>query len=309
MTGDIRSQLAASDAAESLRMESFISGCFQRCGWPADRGVYYNDPETGKPREIDVVSRQILERPRRRRGVGAPLTNIYVLCECKSLSGWNILFSRGEIEDPYENRMPYFWSGHEEHILEIVEAVSKIPAFQCCNRNNLYGYYTDRAYPDGGAIACHTHLPPPPVELIATAFRETKGGSEGNRRFDGQGSNNPLWNAIRSVLAATNAAEARSLEIMRSYTMEIKSYLHDDALVESQAFFFDAELMRHVCYHPVVFCKARLFQLNDDGLNDIKSARIYVRDLSSKHKYVDVVSIDVAAAYIEQALSHFECHS
>jgi hypothetical protein len=87
MTGDIRAQLASSEAAESLRMEAFIAGCFRQRQWPAERGVYYNDP----------------------------LINLSIFCECKSLAGWNVLLAEGDVDKTYENRMICHWSGYEEY--------------------------------------------------------------------------------------------------------------------------------------------------------------------------------------------------
>jgi hypothetical protein len=91
MTNDIRMMLDASDATESLRMEGLITGYFRSLKWPAEQGVYYSDPDTGKAREIDVICRHMLNRPKRHDVNGAPLINMHVICECKSLSGWNIL--------------------------------------------------------------------------------------------------------------------------------------------------------------------------------------------------------------------------
>jgi hypothetical protein len=105
MTGEIRTKLASSDAVASLKMEAFIANCFRARRWPAEQSVYFNDLETGKPREIDVISRQVLQRPQRAKGIGAPLINLSIICECKSLSGHNIIFLPGEIESWYENRM------------------------------------------------------------------------------------------------------------------------------------------------------------------------------------------------------------
>jgi hypothetical protein len=275
MTGDIRAQLASSEAAESLRMEAFIAGCFRQRQWPAERGVYYNDPETGKAREIDVISRNVLERPRRQRNVvGAPLINLSIFCECKSLAGWNVLLAEGDVDKTYENRMICHWSGYEEHIREAVETLSQDPMCAACDKKLLYSYYNGRAYPDHRAIAYHhLHLAPPPVEMIATAFRETKSGNSGRS----QGSVNPFWGAVQSVLAATKAAEAESLARTRSYTIGTKSYSSGESdFVHNNAFFFDAELNRAVFLHPVVFCKLRLFRLTDRDAAEVRSARLYV---------------------------------
>lgn len=141
MTGDIRTKLGSSEAAESLRMESFVAGCFRSRNWPAEQGVYFSDPETGKAREIDVISRHVLTRPARHKNFGAPLINLSVICECKSLSGWNVILQKGEAHpavEEFEDRVPDHWSGLEQHVREIIELISQDRTYKNCDRNLLY---------------------------------------------------------------------------------------------------------------------------------------------------------------------------
>jgi len=221
MSGDIQAKLASSEAADSLRMESFVATCFRSRKWPAEQGVYFTDGETGKAREIDVICRHVLERPARHKGIGAPIINLSVICECKSLSGWNVLLSKGApnpLFGEFENRLIDHWSGHEEHVREIVELISQEPSYRNCDKNLLYSYFSRRAHPDDSQLAYHMRLLQPPVDLIVSAFRATKSGTDEREKI------NPIWSAMQSVLSATKAAEARAVETMRSYTLEIKPY-------------------------------------------------------------------------------------
>lgn len=290
MTGDIQTKLVSSEAAELLRMEKFIADCFRSHGWPAEQGVYFTDPESRKVREVDVLSRQVLDRPRRHTGVGSPLINLSIICECKSLSGWNVLLQKGDLDRVLENRLVDHWSGFDEHVMEIVDLMSQERDYRKCDKRLLYSYYNGRAYPDGLELACHMTLLQPAVDLIATAFRATKGGSDEREAI------NPFWSAIQSVLSATTAAKISAVETMKSYTHGFKPYASEQKeLVENIAFFFDTELARRVLVHPVIFCKSRLFSVLDD-MTDIRSARILVRNLN----------FDNAAGYIGTMLSDFE---
>lgn len=140
----------------------------------------------------------------------------------------------------------------------------------------------------------------PPVDLVARAFRATKGGS------DERETTNPIWNAIQSAFSAMEAAKRRAVNTTKSFTADFASYRFEpDELVRSIAFDFDAELARRVFFHPVIFCKSRLFNIESD-LSDVRSARIFVRDLDFDFKYVDLVQFDSAEEYIGLMLSHFE---
>lgn len=304
MTGDIRAKLASSEAAESLRMESLIASCFRSLKWPAEQGVYYSDPETGKDREIDVISRHILERPRRQKNVGAPLINLSVICECKSLSGWNVLLQHGEREF-HENMVGDHWSGHDERISELIELILSRPAYRKSDGHLLYSYYSHRAHPDNRQLTLDLKLLQPPVDLVATAYRATKSGAEEKPRLSDREIMNPIWSTIRSILSATKAVELSSSGATKSWT-DIKPYhLDKTRLAQDLAFFFDVELTRRVLFHPVIFCKARLFCIDDD-LKEVRSARLFVRNLDFQSRYVDLVRFDCAADYIGAMLSDFD---
>ena len=243
-------------------MESLVANCFLERNWPAQQGVYYTDLETGKEREIDVISRPVLQRPRRYRGTGAPIINLSVICECKSLSGQSLILVKDTPDQILDNRISDHWLGYERHIRELVEIIEQGSYIPKLNKRQLYSYYSSRAYPAGRAIAYNLRLEPPPVALNATAFRETKGGQIRERETDSKGTASPLWSAVRSVLSAAKAAENRSASTTRSYTSGRNPYAYDALeLVKHDAFFFDAELLRVSCFHPIIFCKSRIYSL------------------------------------------------
>jgi len=307
VTDDIRTKLASSEAAESLRMEYFVASCFHKHKWPAQQGVYYKDPETGKEREIDVLSHHALLRPQRYRGTGGPKINISILCECKSLSGHNLVLLRGNPDPLFERHVRNHWSGEEQHIRELVAVIGQTPYYSQLSKKELYSYYGKRAYPEGRGIAYQLRLRPPPVALVANAFRETKGGQVRGKELDDQGTASPLWSAIRSVLSATRAAENRFLAAMRSNISDRNPHTYDvQELVENDAFFFDAELVRAGCFHSVIFCKSKLFSLEETEITDVQSARLFIRNLDLDSRYVDIVNFDAAEAYIDRMISHFE---
>lgn len=64
--------------------------------------------------------------------------------------------------------------------------------------------------------------------------------------------------------------------------------------------------MRRVLFHPVVFCKSRLFKLVEDGVEEVDTVRLIVSNLDFSSRYVDIVKFDAAKAYIDDMISHFE---
>ena len=222
------------------------------------------------------------------------------------LSGHNLIFLKDDTERSITDDVIHPWLGHGRQIIEIVETVARNAHYPNVNKRALYSYYSGRAYADGRAITYNLRLPPPPIGLIAATFRETKGGHVRDKD-EGQAVASPFWSAVRSVLSASRAMEARFIETMRSYTSDRSPYGFDlKELIQSDAFFFDAELMRMGCIHPVIFCKSKLFSLEGDQIQNIQSARLYIRNLDFESRYVDIVGFDAATTYVDQLTSHFE---
>src|SRR5690348_9955909 len=118
-------------------MEHLVANCFLERKWPVEQGVYYTDQETGKDREIDVISRHVLERPKPYRSIGAPIINLFVICECKSLSGHNLIFLKGEPDRLLDDHVTHHWLGHEKHIEELVKIIGQEPYYPKPDRRQL----------------------------------------------------------------------------------------------------------------------------------------------------------------------------
>jgi hypothetical protein len=291
-------------------MECSVANSLRERNWPAEQGVYFKDLETEKEREIDVISRHLLDRPRRRRGTGGPIINLSVICECKSLSAYNLVLLGGNPDPLIDDRMITHWSGEEKNIRELVEAIGQNPYYPKTDKKQLYSYYSTRAYAEGRWIARYLRLDPPPVALNAVAFRETKGGEDRGKESTDQRTASPFWSSIRSVISATRAAEERFVKTMRSYTSGRNPHAYDiSELVDNDSFFFDAEVMRMGCFHPIIFCKSNLFSLEQTEVRRVPSARLFIRNLDFASRYVDIVNFDAADSYIDQMVSHFEANS
>lgn len=206
--------------------------------------------------------------------------------------------------DPlHKARMINHWVGYEDHIVATITTLAS--AFPKASKTKLHKYFSDRAYPYSRAIGHQLHLDPPPIGFLATAFRETKGG-ETRDRTGGQGSGNPLWSAIRSVLSAADALQHRADAVVS----DIVGRTSDGTMTARNcAFLFDVEVLRRVLVHPVVFCEAQLFKLEGDAVSPIDAARLAIRDISFGYRYVDIVNVRGAETYIDRCIKHFESRS
>jgi hypothetical protein len=290
-------------------MEKRIADVFALHKWKAERGVYYTDRSTGKLREIDVYAAQVFERPRRVKGTGAPLVNLDIVCECKSLGGSNIIFSNGSVPEHCNNSMSY-WIGND--IVKFVTMTAEAYGISDKKKlRNIYAYASERAYPRGGmALRSPVNIPPPPVSIIARAFRETKCGKISKDKVFGKNGISPLWNAIMSCLSTMDSLRNRTAENVMQWVHDDNSAFYDvNKSAEFASFFFDAGLMRNSFFHPFIVLNATLWNLAESQLDSVESARLYIADINGKCVYVDVVNEAYADTYIESMVSHYKSAS
>jgi hypothetical protein len=309
MTGSIDEKLFSSPAANSLKVEARVAALLKENKWEAERGVYYPDPETGKLRELDVYGMQVLDKPRASKGTGCPIINLSVFCECKTLSGSNIIFSPSMLPKWVTNVSIVHWLGTEAQLRRMVLRIAdEIETKDNDRIRRIYNYVIERAYPrDERSLRHHAKVSPPPVDVFSTTFRETKGGELEKEKFGDTNRINPVWSAIRSILAAVEAARKRakrtSLDWVHGSTIKFNGM---DAFCENTTFFLDAELMRYSFFHPFIVLGARLWCLNGDQLNEVQSARLFLKSLNEKNVYVDIVTEHSVDHYIRNMVAHYE---
>lgn len=303
MTEDIKSILEASDAARSLRMEARVAKIFSALGWDAQTIVYYNDHETKKLREIDVVAKTLFNKPEVHDGIGSPVVNLNVICECKDLKGSNILFFDAGSHSSML-RPQHYWIGEDVETKRIVQQIAKVLEISSMSDlNALYDYFVERAYANKGrAFRYDLRDYLPVVDVTAQAFRETKGGTLAeNEKTEGLKSN-PMWNAVRSVTSAMEAFEQSARDISQEYlTINELPFWSFKDIASHIAFAFDTQLARYVIFHPVVISKAKLWKVDQEAILEVSSARIVTKGMDADWKYVDIVNEDAFEDYIRKA--------
>ena len=311
MTGDIRTILDLSHAAESLRMEMRITKIFEKHNWTTERGMYYADIDTGKIREIDVFAKKIFERPQVCK-VSGPLISMDVFCECKSLVGSNVLLSPGKLPRFHRDEMMRYWVGVEEDLQKIVLNIAEQANVK--NRGAikaLFDYVMSRAYPrNDAAVISPVSMRCPPVDLIARGFRETKNGKDDRDLESEKARINPIWAAIQSSRSAMSAAitKSRNFAFDSIHGYELMFYGIDN-FIDWASNYLDTELLRLSYFHPMIVVKSKLWKLDENEISEVMSARIVISSIGYDHFYVDIVNYSYIERYIELMISQFSKES
>ena len=306
MAGNIEEILFSSEAARSLLMEKRVADKIRAAHWDAKTGIYYKDSDTKKLREMDVFGVQAFDKPRKSDGMGAPVINLYLNCECKSLSGSNVLLLPGEITDPLQISGMPFWLGWElERVVTNIAEQARITDLRKIKR--LHDYVTGRAFVGSiAAVKRGVSMPRPPVDIIAWSFRETRGGEHEDDSSGNRNQPTPVWNAIRAATDAALAVRRKAIETSLDwvYGLDLKFY-GTGKFAHFAAFSLDAELFRNVFFHSFVVLDARLWRANPNDISEVKSARLYLSDIDHDNNYVDMVNSKFLDEYIDAMVKHY----
>jgi len=101
MNEDLLHRLSNSAAVSSLTMEGQIHRLMTMYGWHSIRSPYYQDKQTDKFKEIDIIASWSYEGLTRQKV--ALLTELSLLIECKSLSGYHIIVDGENCKDSISN--------------------------------------------------------------------------------------------------------------------------------------------------------------------------------------------------------------
>ena len=207
--------------------------------------------------------------------------------------------------------MQSYWLGRDQELQDITMKIALDTGIVDHARiKELYSYVIGRAYPyDGPAFIKPVQMPPPPVDLIARAFRETKGGKFNDDSSD-LGRISPVWSAIRSSLSAVKSAIEVSRRTSLGWVHGIQPVFYGlDDFKRSAAFSLDAQLLRYCFYYPFITLNSKLWHLREDKLEEVNSVRLYVSTIEHESSYVDIIHEGSVEQYIDSMISHFDKNS
>ena len=252
-------KLLSSEDAESLRMEGNIADFFDGDGWDVNRSAYFFDEKTDKLREIDVYAAKVYDKPIKRKGVGGPIINFHVICECKNLKGANLLFVETASKKYDVRNLQYYWIGHD--IKKLVRRYSeKFPNIERVNSAKIFNFLLSRAFPGEVSIVKSVNVPLPKIDMISRSFREVKinNQSDSNNAREKE-KHNPIWNSILSIKSSLDAINVKISNVGQNYVLPDDVDLHEvQKAIEFSSFFFDAELLRISYVHPILLVRSKL---------------------------------------------------
>lgn len=300
MTREFVAKLSSSDVVNSLRMEAKVCQLLIDHGWDASRSAYYIDESTGKLREIDIHARKyVSDDSRMRKGTNAPLVDLSLFVECKSLAGKNIIFTVDD-EPEYNHGLDRYWVGYDEEIRLILNTMADALSIEAIDsKRMLYRYLTKQAYDIIPASDLPTQLPSPSVDIVSRSFRETRDGT--SKEKDTQNGESVVWKAALRLFSAIDAGKkfARERCISTIADKDAVVYRNDNQFIDFVGFFLGAEINRNVYFHPILAIKSKLWAIMEDGLNEIRSCRVFFDRIDWKLRYVDIVSDDYLDNYIK----------
>jgi hypothetical protein len=299
MTRDIKAQLETSDAFAVLQMEQFVERKFIEAGWETQRSVFYSDRNTSKLREIDVLATKTysLKRP---KAVETPIINFSTYCECKSLVGWHIIVADDDVAS--EQMEISFWIGRERHTNHIFRSiVEQAEVHEKRKMKAIYDYLVDRSHP-GLALTYDCRLNFPPVDVFSKSYKET------NTKDVKDENASVIWKAALTLFGLMKLDEERSLETAKGYIAEEGGLARygKTSFISSAAFFYDAELMRVIYNHSVLFVKSQIWCLRAGRLERVESVRLHFSHIHDEPRYIDLVDYAAAEKYISRFCAHID---
>jgi hypothetical protein len=229
---------------------------------------------------------------------------VVLAVECKTMRGFHILVNDAPIPLLFQTSGLAHWVGYTIHDeRERIGDLLRKHQYSPTEAIQVLKGLSKACYPRGMASVYGLLVPPPPVPVCFTAFRETNVGSE--KDLD----SSVLWRAFLALDSCTNSLEkSRTDAFFDDLSIDALAFQHDG---EEKLSVFVHTIDRYSksvwLYHPVVVTDAKLWRSAEGTLTELKMAR-YVRTdgFYSVNKWFDVVPREHFPEYAEHVASHYE---
>lgn len=292
---DLLHRLEQSSALLSLRMERRICRELQQLKCRVTQSLYYDDPETGKARELDVLAEQIWERKLRS---GNQRAFLQILAECKSISGFHLVFS-GQTESDQPILPHQHWIGSED------ESATQRLITQGIRpeiRKRLLELFAKTTYPNGFMRTLRLRIIPPDIGLTCSAFRETN--IKGEKELD----NSVVWRASRALQSSFESLKRNILEgdlewisptWINGYS-EKEWFSHSLSTIERRSRFL-------WLFHPILIVDCPLWLDSESGLKPIHWCRLRLHGFRTVGEdwWFDVVTLEHIFEYLKILTQHY----
>jgi hypothetical protein len=300
MNEDLENRLKNSDAFSSLVMESKIHKLVANAGWDCIRSPYYKDVVTGKDKEIDLIG---IQRHEIKNETGVTFsTELALLIECKSLSGYHIIADGEFYVYGWESEMlQQVWCGFEaESRSSRISVILDKSLLTEQGKTKMLDFLKPLFYPDDNAL--YRGLVPDPLPVMRfPAFRETNIGS--SKELE----NSVLW---KSFMALNAAGESFSQfhwdrvedEFLTYCQMEQNSPYFLEYLPRSYQF---RTMAHHIGIHKILVIDADMWKANDP-IQPLPYFRFLQRNVYGILKqWIDVVNMRCFEEYINKLGTYY----
>lgn len=294
----LKTKLLKSSAIESLSQELNIYEKFKKLGWNVRHSPYYLDPDTGKFREVDISARKYWNKG----GDDKFSFGINFIVECKSISNYQIVVcneQKAEKGKYIENN----WIGDDRYnqYLKTVELLEKYDI----NNNDIKDAlktFDKHLFPDGHIRYIDYKLSSFEIPIYCS-FRETNIGTTKEME------NSVVWKAFQSLYSNINS---QKVGVWNDIDFESYDFEMDD-LASTYEYRLEAliEILNsrsnHIeLIHPILVVEAKLWELKDNNLKELKFCRLLFQDVSGIDTWIDIVSFNSLDEYIAKSKKYDE---
>jgi hypothetical protein len=293
----LKEKISKSISFHSFLSESAVCEALRLLGWNAKHGAYYEDIETKKQREVDVIARQFWGRKSKN---GDQFVRLTILVEVKTMKGFHLLVSPFE-EDGFSFYQNVHWLGDPRGDYTDLASALRVNGMEEDALNNFLKRLHQFAYPRQIARP-RLLMVRPNTETVFTSFRETNIGSE--KELD----NSVFWKASQSLRAASKSIQKSIIEgslddIAGSVKYAPKAKEKHINYVLGWA---KDQINRIDVIHPIVVTDADIWASGGDGPEPVKWSRFgqYSFDGTAEW-WCDVVNSNHFAEYAQVISEHY----
>lgn len=293
----LKEKIANSLSFHSFRSESAVCDALNSLGWDAKHGIYYQDIETTKHREVDVIARQFW---RRKSKNGEQIVRLTMLVEVKTMKGFHLLVSpfEGDGFSLYQN---IHWLGDSGgDYPELASALrdngmEEIALISLLKRVHQFAYPRQRA-------RTWMLMVRPNSGTVFTSFRETNIGTEKELE------NSVFWKASQTLRSASKSIQKSIMEgslddIAGSVKYAPKSKDRHISYVLGCAIMM---LNRVDIIHPVVVTDADIWVSRGDAPELVKWSRFVQNSYNETTEWwCDVVNSKHFAEYAQTSSKYY----
>lgn len=283
-------KLLASTAVTALSHERRVASAIATAGWEVSHGVYYEDGETKKRREIDVVATQ-------RWNISRQSKVIKLVVECKSASEWSVVFvpsvGRGG-----KCTLPSWSIVEPEVSLDLMRRLIDFGVSEAAAAEARRSLLKVLSRVDADAdVALH----PPIINPLSSGFVETNAGHTKDPEAA------VTWKAVHALGSAiTSFRVSETAERAADLAETARLNLNEDDIYARHMVDAMVNLRRvREYYHPIVVTQSPLWLLSDD-IERIPWCRYELTDKSHKRMgWYDIVSAGQFAEYVHAISSGY----